>query len=255
MERCQPLYCDLCSASFGAPTQAKMHYQGKIHDKHVRGFFMKVGLSQAKIPQKMDRYGKFPRVLEYKCTVCDLEFTSAPSLQQHLAGKNHLKKAAGESVKATFNKKTKQWENTTASTKLSPPSPDQAKQIETANTFYCDICKVGAPSQEQLDMHLNGKNHKKKMGKSMGGVDNNDLETIQKRMQFKESVMQKLQKKPRNEIFAKRIARPDYSIYRTPSGCYYCTHCNITVNNEAQFEQHNLSKKHKQKEIVSKARR
>ena len=183
--------------------------------------------------------------------------------------------------------------------------------------------------------------------------------------------MQKLQKKPRNEIFAKRIARPDYSIYRTPSGnnisscttmiylrfstslslrlhyfmttmifyyfsaimhslkkillvtihsfiytfihsfiytfihsfiytyihsynylcsgcyfisypwkyyyskiravfihssnlpfivqlfmfiicfftcsgCYYCTHCNITVNNEAQFEQHNLSKKHKQ---------
>ena len=282
MERCQALYCDLCSASFGAPTQAKMHYQGiagfygqyesrifhgdcriillsligaisaifnvsfisfqyftlcgqfilaregevvtdpkgvrvprvcvkdfmavpgKIHDKHVRGFFMKAGLSQAKIPQKMDRYGKslsfslsswpslsfcllplylsffffflsvclsrflpinckfsrvdveiktvslsllfvlylnlfislslslaqsfffllslsfrfhqyqtavdahlsfslslslslphylgkFPRVLEFYCTVCDLEFTSAPSLQQHLAGRNHLK--------------------------------------------------------------------------------------------------------------------------------------------------------------------
>ena len=35
-----------------------MTVPGKIHDKHVRGFFMKVGLSQAKIPQKMDRYGK-----------------------------------------------------------------------------------------------------------------------------------------------------------------------------------------------------
>ena len=35
-----------------------MAVPGKIHDKHVRGFFMKAGLSQAKIPQKMDRYGK-----------------------------------------------------------------------------------------------------------------------------------------------------------------------------------------------------
>lgn len=26
--------------------------------------------------------------------------------------------------------------------------------------FFCEICKVGATSQQQLDMHLNGKAHK-----------------------------------------------------------------------------------------------
>lgn len=27
--------------------------------------------------------------------------------------------------------------------------------------FYCELCKVGATSQEQLDMHFNGAKHKK----------------------------------------------------------------------------------------------
>ena len=36
----------------------------------------------------------------------------------------------------------------------------QAPVDLNSNKFFCDLCKVGAPSQSQIDMHLNGKNHK-----------------------------------------------------------------------------------------------
>uniref|UniRef100_T1IPM5 C2H2-type domain-containing protein n=1 Tax=Strigamia maritima TaxID=126957 RepID=T1IPM5_STRMM len=39
----------------------------------------------------------------------------------------------------------------------------------------------------------------------------------------------------------------DFSMFRTPSGKYYCSTCNITLNSESQFSQHFDSKKHKAK--------
>ena len=64
---------------------------GKGHDKHVRGYFVKLGWSSSMIPQKMDSSGKFPKREEIKCEVCDLEFTSQHCLTQHVMGKNHQK--------------------------------------------------------------------------------------------------------------------------------------------------------------------
>ncbi|XP_037076168.1 uncharacterized protein LOC119097220 [Pollicipes pollicipes] len=37
----------------------------------------------------------------------------------------------------------------------------------------------------------------------------------------------------------------DFSIYKTPSGKFYCLPCNLTMNSETQFAQHFESKKHK----------
>ena len=37
----------------------------------------------------------------------------------------------------------------------------------------------------------------------------------------------------------------DFSMYRTPSGKYYCSACNMTLNSDVQFAQHIESKKHK----------
>ena len=45
---------------------------------------------------------------------------------------------------------------------------------------------------------------------------------------------------------------PEMSIYRTPSGQFYCSPCNLSVNSESQFVQHRSSKKHKLKESSSK---
>ena len=127
------------------------------------------------------------------------------------------------------------------------------------NKLYCDLCKVGAPNQPQMDMHLNGKNHKNKMKKSMGGLANNDLEAISKRVKLKEdllSVMNLNKPRPPETSFKKKN---DYSAFRTPSGriimshgyiiiCktlfysgqYYCSPCNVSLNSESQFGQHQV---------------
>ena len=36
----------------------------------------------------------------------------------------------------------------------------QASQPSNSGRLFCDVCKVGATSQQQLDMHLNGKAHR-----------------------------------------------------------------------------------------------
>ena len=44
--------------------------------------------------------------------------------------------------------------------KSQPVSSPPSTVDQMFNKFYCDLCKVGAPSQTQMDMHLNGKSHK-----------------------------------------------------------------------------------------------
>lgn len=39
----------------------------------------------------------------------------------------------------------------------------------------------------------------------------------------------------------------DLSVFRTPSGFFYCKLCNMTVNSEIQFKQHLNSKNHAKK--------
>ena len=54
MFQCKPLHCELCSCQATSPIQAKMHYEGKTHDKNVRMFFTNwVGNVNKTIPQKL----------------------------------------------------------------------------------------------------------------------------------------------------------------------------------------------------------
>ena len=55
-----------------------------------------------------------------------------------------------------------------------------------------------------------------KMKKSMGGVSNDDLDTISKRIKLKGNILAAVSKpKP---IFNSGKKRTDYSVFRTPSG-------------------------------------
>ena len=65
-----------------------------------------------------------------------------------------------------------------------------------------------------MDMHLNGKSHKSKMNRSMGGLANNDLEAISKRVKLKQDIMAASKPKVQNKL----QNRTDYSSFRTPSG-------------------------------------
>eukprot|EP00088_Acartia_fossae_P058021 TRINITY_DN6778_c0_g2_i2.p1 TRINITY_DN6778_c0_g2~~TRINITY_DN6778_c0_g2_i2.p1 ORF type:complete len:425 (+),score=86.32 TRINITY_DN6778_c0_g2_i2:84-1277(+) len=265
MASCKPLHCELCQVNMSSPIQSKMHYQGKIHDKHVKSWFIKQGVSQQNLPVKMDSSGKFPRWEVFSCDVCNISFDSNSVLQTHILGKNHKRLAArakDESIPkpSVFNKETKRWERT----KIEPSTPSQKQESllkSPPSEFYCDLCKVSAPNNDQFQQHVNGKNHKKKMSRSMSDVKEGDMAAINKRMQFKETVMSKLVgggakggKGGGGAISKGKGGNPKFASYRTPSGGYYCGACNVSAQSEAMFLQHFTSKSHKHKEMVMKAR-
>merc|ERR1719392_364440 len=153
------------------------------------------GNTDRSVPQKLpglDKKAKHSQLdgVSLYCTTCDLYFTSSTQLEQHQAGRNHVRLAAGLAglKPGYFNQETKKWQRNPVEV-LSEESHQTLASVPAAsldlnsNKFFCDLCKVGAPSQSQIDMHLNGKNHRSKMKRSMGGVLNNDLDTIQKRVQ------------------------------------------------------------------------
>ena len=127
---------------------------------------------------------------------------------------------------SVFNRDSGKWEkNNDLVSPTPPPSLDP-----NFNKFYCDMCKVGAPNQPQMDMHLNGKSHKAKMKKSMGGLDNNDLEAISKRVKLKEDILTAVSKPKPPVISIQKRTGPDYSVFRTPSGTSIdCIECAILM--------------------------
>ena len=114
-----------------------------------------------------------------------------------------------------FNRESGKWEKNNDLVSPTPPPPSLDPNF---NKFYCDMCKVGAPNQPQMDMHLNGKSHKAKMKKSMGGLDNNDLEAISKRVKLKEDILTAVSKPKPPVVSIQKRTGPDYSVFRTPSG-------------------------------------
>jgi len=109
--------------------------------------------------------------------------------------------------------------------------------------FFCQICKVSATNQLQLDTHLNGTKHKlqaQRRGMPASQPAACGAEATAAVSNSSSNGATGVTTEPP----AKR-AHTDYSIYRTPSGKYYCLACNLTLNSESQFAQHWESKKHK----------
>lgn len=265
---CKPLHCELCECHATSPLQAKMHYEGRIHDKHIRSFFATwEGNFRNIVPEKhpdFDFRKNKPSVdnrAHLHCDVCHIYFTSEPQLEQHLAGRNHQRLAVGLSglKPGYYNDETHKWqrfppnEETGESTEYS--QQDMTYPSDGGNKLWCELCKVGAPTQAQMDMHLNGKSHRSKMKRGFEGVEPTDLETIKKRVRLKENILSKVSRKAlmgRSDVRSRPFGgggqrrRPqDLSAFRTPSGQYYCPACNLSVNSEPQFAQHQVSKKHK----------
>lgn len=75
------------------------------------------------------------------------------------------------------------------------------------------------------------------MKKSMGGVENDDLASISRRVKLKEDILAAASKaKPQGNP----SKRTDYSAFRTPSGQFYCAACNLSLNSDSQFSQHQV---------------
>ncbi|XP_042876683.1 zinc finger matrin-type protein 3-like isoform X2 [Penaeus japonicus] len=258
--------CELCDVRLNSRVQAKNHYEGKQHKKKVKNYvdmLGKEGQPPAKVP-KLDlstpkKKSEPLDVSQLYCKCCDLSFTSEQHAQQHYMGRNHQRVLHGlKPLKAGYyNKETGKWQRMPPDPRVSveridlnlePTSDDGTgsssdKQLDPDGVkergrFYCEMCSVSATSQEQLDGHLVGQRHMKavratakKASTAVPGPTDSILASVIKADEVK---------KPKSK---------DFSIYRTPSGKYYCAPCDLTLNSESQFAQHVESKKHKTRRV------
>lgn len=272
-EMMSPLFCKLCNLTINHPSQAQSHYNGKHHAKKVRLYRQSAAL-EATLAKKaaqgdlvttvnlvtevnpatepVDEKPKEEEEEENKamsesviekmkdkndrvyCKLCQVAFNSPKQAIQHYEGKNHAKKLKAAGIVQISDK------------------DKQHVKIDGA-VFECKMCSVQVTCNEQLQSHLNGAKHKGKLrsleraadtnrgrwgvrgrgrGRGRGGYpgfsgEEHNVVTIQ---------TQQSRKRGR-----------DYSNFRTPSGSYYCSICNVTVNGENQFAQHMDSRKHKSK--------
>ncbi|XP_069939788.1 zinc finger matrin-type protein 3 isoform X2 [Cherax quadricarinatus] len=259
--------CDLCDVKLNSRIQAKNHYEGKQHRKKVKNYIIEKARKEDQPPEKMPKIDlSTPKkkvepldVSQLHCKCCDLSFTSEQHAQQHFMGRNHQRVLHGlKPLKAGYyNKETGKWQRTPPDPRVSvermglnleSPSEDETGErtekpfdldtVKEKGRFFCEMCNVSATSQDQLDGHMTGQRHlkalrlsaKKAIVPSSGPADS-ILASVIKADEVK---------KPKSK---------DLSIYRTPSGKYYCSPCDLTLNSESQFAQHVESKKHKTKRV------
>uniref|UniRef100_A0A182Q8E4 C2H2-type domain-containing protein n=1 Tax=Anopheles farauti TaxID=69004 RepID=A0A182Q8E4_9DIPT len=102
--------------------------------------------------------------------------------------------------------------------------------VDDTGTF-CLICETSVTSRSEMLMHLKGAKHLKK-ARSMGVV----VRTTP--FNASDTILRSLSVPAR---------QTDWSLYRIPSGKFYCKTCNLIVADEKLFGQHWYGKKHKLK--------
>ncbi|XP_035785199.1 uncharacterized protein LOC118463056 [Anopheles albimanus] len=103
--------------------------------------------------------------------------------------------------------------------------------VDETGTF-CLICETSVTSRSEMLMHIKGAKHIKKartMGVMVRTTPFNPSDTI----------LKSATKPP--------VRQTDWSLFRMPSGKFYCKTCNLIVADEKLFGQHWYGKKHKLK--------
>ncbi|XP_012174225.1 zinc finger protein 346 isoform X4 [Bombus terrestris] len=244
----KPLKCDLCNAVMNSTLQAKLHYDGKPHQKKVSMF-----LNQSVKKQKTEDGQISSTTTDWQnyCDICKTWFTSQTDATQHYAGKKHIKAANGGRRARPSKKSQNQnqysqidpsgrfgmaFQTEVQSTPAQPVVPDDTNAVPVPATasiytpppyptpLRCDLCGVSANRQDQLETHKRGARHLRML--RLNGLPVPEPAT-------------------ESEMTPATPGPIDYSIYRTPSGQYYCAPCNLSLNSESTFAQHVESKKHK----------
>ncbi|CAG9772778.1 unnamed protein product [Ceutorhynchus assimilis] len=215
-------HCDLCDLDLTGQLHAESHYMGKNHQKAMLGHKAPAGSGY------FNAEGKWVRTKGQK-------------------SKNYDFEQGEDNFGAAFKTPKPVTESTTSPEPIIGPvplsifpapsePPAKKKKVEVVGQFHCDICKINATNQEQLNTHYKGKNHAKKL-KSLGM----DAYTVL-RMSTEAATSLSIPPPP-----VEPEPYIDLAVHRTPSGDYYCASCNSTSNSELQFMQHMKSKNHMKK--------
>ncbi|KAK3925827.1 Zinc finger matrin-type protein 3 [Frankliniella fusca] len=275
----EALHCKLCEVISSSNVQAQHHYSGKPHEKKVRLWLQKwseeTGLPLPKRP-KVESSSVDINPEDLYCRVCDVAFTSAKHGEQHRMGKPHqkalklgystskLKKkvdipfdptgrfAIGEAfLKEVSNKTSEPVQVTNSDVSVGSFTPS-VKAPPVNSKFYCELCQISTTSQEHLDAHYAGAKHRKALVNAARAGIKNDISVIPPPVEPTESILASVIGLSDGSAKSRNAVSSDLSIYRTPSGQFYCHPCNTTVNSEKSFKEHTESKRHKFKVASSK---
>lgn len=115
------------------------------------------------------------------------------------------------------------------------------KVIMPESSKYCQICDISVNSELHMRLHLTGAKHTKKL-RQLGEPPYTEVPDTLSQCIMKESTKHQPPKKV--SISENNTSKVDYSVFRTPSGQYYCNVCNLSVTSEVMLSQHMSSKKH-----------
>ncbi|TGZ37120.1 Uncharacterized protein DBV15_05836 [Temnothorax longispinosus] len=178
-----------------------------------------------------------------RCEDCDLSFTSQAVLDTHLQGARHAKQVRSKNIMATLEE-----------TKIS------FSKDEETNGLKCNVCNVCLNSIQQLQTHLNGTRHKKKL---MRG--NNKAYMVRKTLPYglktnRFMYLDKIEKNTVNfsasEWDGKEVVTQGPSLKSTGSAqqsvpvkrsLHTCEICNKFFNSPSQYTVHMNSEKHADK--------
>ncbi|KAI8795207.1 keratin, type I cytoskeletal 9 [Biomphalaria glabrata] len=252
--------CQLCSVKIVGQQMAAMHYNGKNHLKKLKSFVQtngrSAGFNMESLSETEETVPEDPKETEPDdpievdenkyCKLCKVSFYQPQHARMHYKGKNHAKKLKS------------------------------ASSSNRAEIFECRICCVTVTSQEHLTAHLNGIRHKQQIRKMdanevyRGYLDCRGRGGHSLKMMLQESLKgkrqgaadkssllsngQDLMKNSMNytdqELLTLFGIEPskkfqfDLANYRTPLGWLYCSYCNISMVEDAQFLLHLNSRKH-----------
>lgn len=101
---------------------------------------------------------------------------------------------------------------------------------------YCQICDISVPTEVHMRLHLAGAKHAKKL-RNLCEVPLNEAPATISQCVMDDAKL----KRPKQ---ATECGGQDYSVFRTPSGQYYCQVCDLSVKSEITLAQHFASKRH-----------
>lgn len=119
-------------------------------------------------------------------------------------------------------------------------------------TKYCKLCDISVTSDMHMRLHLAGAKHAKKLRQLGEPPYTEEAHTLTQCI-LDESILNRPKMKANANVNANgnagdsvATATPhiDYSVFRTPSGQYYCQVCDLSVTSEVTLSQHFASKRH-----------
>jgi len=147
-------FCNICNIRLSSQVTYNDHINGKSHKKKVNcgnqtnGFF---------------------------CQLCGITMTGQQTYDAHISGKLHAKKLA---AKVSQEKTFPDFENNLVITSqdlsedMKTEAPDNTMNITlTPNQLHCKVCDLILNSQITYDVHISGKNHKKRLNSTINASD------------------------------------------------------------------------------------